>query len=69
MTEAQQAAYAVRFVRLVRDRYPYVTNVVWYTDRAWSSEHDARLRGFGLLRTDLSARPVFWALRHALATH
>ena len=69
VTEAQQAAYAVRFVRLVRDRYPYVTNVVWYTDRAWSSEHDARLRGFGLLRTDLTARPVFWALRHALATH
>ena len=69
MTEAQQADYAVRFVRLVRDRYPYVTNVFWYTDRAWSSEHDARLRGFGLLRTDLTARPVFWAIRHAFAGH
>src|SRR3989440_4010102 len=63
VTEAQQADYAARVVRLVPDRYPYVTNVFWYTDKTWESERDPRLRGFGLLREDLTPRPVYWALR------
>ena len=66
VTEAAQADYAARFVRLVRDRYPYVTNVFWYDERSWPGE-GPHLGGFGLLRTDLTPRPVYWALRDALA--
>lgn len=64
VTEAQQADYGARLVRLVRARWPYVTNVFWYTDRSWS--RNARLSGFGLLRRDLSPRPVLAALADAV---
>ena len=65
VTEAEQADYAARLVRLLRATYPYVTQVFWYDDRTRPAETDLHLRGFGLLRADLSPRPVLFALRDA----
>ena len=65
VTEAQQADYATRLVRFVRATYPYVTQVFWYDERTRPGERDLHLRGFGLLRADLSPRPVLFALRDA----
>ena len=65
MSEAQQAEYAVRAIELVRTRYPYVRNVFWYNDRDRGSGH-AREDAFGLLRRDLSPKPVYDSLKSYL---
>lgn len=61
-----QAAYLVRTIELVRRRHPYVTSIFWYTARDQDSG-DPHLDGYGLLTRDLQPKPVYDALRLALA--
>jgi len=60
VSEAQQADYLVRTLRLVQSSYPQVSRVYWYTsrDKATGDIHQDR---FGLLRRDFSPRPVLLA--------
>lgn len=65
VTEGVQARYAVRALRLFRQDYPYVRKAFWYTDRDKDSG-DVHQDGYGMLRRDLSPKPVYWALRRYL---
>jgi polysaccharide biosynthesis protein PslG len=56
-----QAAYAVRAFAVLRASYPYVPVAFWYKTATWSSD-PLDEGGFGLLRADLSPRPVYLAL-------
>ena len=61
-----QAAYAVRAIALVKDRYPYVTNLFWYNERTRTTG-TPQIDNYGLLnRDDLSAKPVLVALKRYL---
>lgn len=57
VSEAEQADYLERTLRFVQGSYPQVSRVYWYTarDKATGDIHQDR---FGLLRRDLSPRPV-----------
>jgi len=57
VTEQQQADYFVRTLQLVKANYPYVTNVFWYKERNGVSG-DVQLDNYGLLKRDLTAKPV-----------
>jgi aryl-phospho-beta-D-glucosidase BglC (GH1 family) len=62
VSEQVQADYLLRTIKLVRSRYPYVTNVFWYNERntvAGNPWED----NLGLLNRDLSEKPVYRALR------
>jgi len=69
--ETTQADYAVRAVRYVRSNFPYVGTMVWYKTQSaplsasadWQAIH---WEGMGLLRSDLSARPVYDAFKQFL---
>lgn len=67
VTARQQADYLIRSVELVRQRYPYVTNMFWYNDRA-KATGDTHQDGYGLMHRDLSAKPSYEALSEYLAT-
>ncbi len=60
-----QAQYIVRAIALVRARYPYVERMYWYKERAVRGD-EVREAGFALLKTDLSPRPAYWALKTLL---
>ena len=62
----EQAAYLTRAVALVQARYPYVERAFWYKEAARSDEDELE-SGYGLLRTDLSPRPAYLALKALLA--
>jgi polysaccharide biosynthesis protein PslG len=64
VTEATQAAFLTQTVNLVRQQMPYVTRMYWYNERDLGGS-DAQLGNFGLLRTDLSAKPIMSALAAA----
>jgi hypothetical protein len=73
VTEALQADYAVRAINYARRSWNYVGPMIWYKDRSWSGINtgnpawlDLHLEGFGLLRSDSSARPVYHALKRLL---
>jgi polysaccharide biosynthesis protein PslG len=61
VTAAEQASYLVRTFAMLKARYPYVQKTYWYKDASRRGE-DPHLSGFGLLRTDLSPRPAYFAL-------
>ncbi|QWC85988.1 cellulase family glycosylhydrolase [Nocardioidaceae bacterium] len=61
VTEAEQADYLVRALRLMREEYPYVERAYWYNARDRDSG-DERIDSFGLLRRDLTPKPVAEAL-------
>jgi hypothetical protein len=65
VTPEVQAQYLVRTITLVRTKYPYVQRVFWYKERALRGD-DTHIAGFGLLKTDLSPRPVYTALKALL---
>jgi len=65
VTEERQADYLVRTLKVFADRYPYVTNVFWYNERA-TDAGDNQNSGYGLLRHDLSEKPAYRALKEAL---
>lgn len=65
VTEARQADYAVRALRLFESDYPYVTKAFWYNERA-KDTGDAHQDGYGMLRHTGAAKPVFYAFRNHL---
>lgn len=67
VTEAQQADYLVRTLRMVRADYPYVTNVFWYNERQKASGN-AHQDGYGLLTRDAQPRPAYTAAANHLAS-
>jgi polysaccharide biosynthesis protein PslG len=62
----QQADYTVRAIELVRTRFPFVTNMIIYNERDRATG-DAHLDNYGILRRDLSEKPVYAALRGYLS--
>jgi hypothetical protein len=60
VTEARQAAYVSRTLRLVRERYGYVRTLFFYTER--DDQRATWLGRLGLLRRDLTPKPAFTAL-------
>jgi hypothetical protein len=66
VTQQQQADYTVRAIQLVRSRYPYVTNMFLYNERNRATG-DVQLDNYGILHRDLSAKPVYAALRDYLS--
>lgn len=60
VSEARQAAYVGRTLRLVRERYRYVRTLFFYTER--DDERATWLGRLGLLRRDLTPKPAFAAL-------
>ena len=66
VTAEEQAEYAVDAVRLVRNNYPYVTHMFWYTERN-RVDKDPQHNNLGLLRYDLSRKPAYRALREFLS--
>lgn len=68
VTEAQQADYFVRTLKLLAAEYPYVTKVFWYNDRNRDSG-SPRNDNYGILYRDLTPKPVWHALKkHFTAT-
>ncbi|WP_156698012.1 cellulase family glycosylhydrolase [Nocardioides sp. Leaf285] len=65
VSEAQQADHTLQALRTLRDRYPFVTKAFVYNEREKVGEgpHQA---GFGILRNDLSAKPIYRALKRTL---
>lgn len=62
VSERVQARYAVRALRILGRDYPWVERAFWYND-VMKDTGDAHQDGFGMLRKDLSPRPVWRALR------
>lgn len=62
VTKEQQADYLIRTLNFVGLNYPYVTNVFWYGERNQSTG-EIHLDRYGLLKRDLSAKPVYRALK------
>ena len=58
----EQGDYLVRTLKLVGERYPYVTNVFWYNDRNRDSGN-VRNDNYGLLYRDLSPKPAYLMLK------
>ncbi len=61
VTEAQQADYLKRAIDYTRANYPYVTNMIWYTERNRSTG-EIQYDNYGLLTSSLSPKPVYTAL-------
>ena len=62
VAEEEQAAYAVRAMRILGRDYPYVEKAFWYQDFP-SSGRDRHANGYAMLRRDYSPKPVVGALR------
>jgi hypothetical protein len=62
VTEAQQADYAVRALRVFESDYPYVTKAFWYNDRE-KATGDPQQDGYGMLNRDATPKPIFYAFR------
>lgn len=67
VTEAQQADYAVRALKLVESTMPYVTHMFWYTDRNRVASN-AQNSNYGIFYNDLTPKPIFHALKAYLTT-
>jgi hypothetical protein len=65
VSAAEQASYLTRAFSLIGARYPYVAKAFWYKDAARPGEDDVQ-SGYGLLKTDLTPRPAYWALKALL---
>lgn len=61
VTEAQQADYAVRALKLAASTMPYVTHMFWYTDRDFAASN-AQNSNYGIFRNDLTPKPIYAAL-------
>jgi aryl-phospho-beta-D-glucosidase BglC (GH1 family) len=61
VTEGQQADYLVRAIDYTRTKYPYVTNMLWYSDRNRATG-TVQYDNYGLLADSLSPKPVYKAL-------
>ena len=65
VTEGQQARYTVAAIRLLRRDHPYVTKAFIYNEREKETS-DPHQNGYGILRADMSPKPVYLALRQLL---
>ena len=65
VTQEEQAAFLTRSITMMELRYPYVEKAFWYKDATRPGE-DSIHAGYGLLRTDLTPRPAYTALRALL---
>ena len=65
VTKRQQARFAVRAIKLVRDRYPYVKKMFWYTERN-RRDHDPQHNNLGLLTHRLRSKPVYRKVKDLL---
>lgn len=61
---ATQAAYLTQAVDLVKDRYPFVTHMFWFTARD-RDDSSANENGFGLVRLDGTPKPSYAAFKAA----
>ena len=66
VTEAQQADYLVRTIKLVQSSFPYVTNLFWYTERNVTTSN-LQNANYGLLTHDLQPKPAYTALKDYLS--
>lgn len=65
VTSREQARYAVRALQIFKRDYPYVRKAFWYNE--WSTATgDPQQDGYGMLRRDLSPKPVYRAFRSYL---
>ncbi len=67
VTEDQQADYLVRSLAQFSSQHPYVKNVFWYNDRN-KATGDPQEDNYGILRRDLTDKPVYRALKSTLTT-
>jgi hypothetical protein len=67
VTEVQQAEYLVRAVNYTRANYPYVANMLWYTERNRSAGK-VHYDNYGLLRASLAAKPAYASLKSYIAS-
>jgi hypothetical protein len=65
VTEQQQGDYLIRTLRWVAQNAPYVTNAFWYNDLD-TQFGDVHGDNYGLLRTNLSPKPAYTALKSYL---
>ena len=68
VTDAQQADYLVRAIDYVTKNYPYVKNMLWYTERDRTTGN-VQYDNYGLLTTSLSPKPVYAALKNYIASN
>ena len=61
VTPEQQGDYLVRALKLAAATMPYVTHLFWYTDRDMAGE-GTQNGNYGLVRADLSPKPVLQAV-------
>lgn len=62
VSERDQGKFAVQALRILGRDYPWVERAFWYND-VMKDTGDVHQDGFGMLREDLSPRPVWRALR------
>jgi hypothetical protein len=67
VTPQQQADYLVRALQLIRANYPYVTNAFWYNERD-TSTGNVHEDNFGLVQSDLTPTPAYFAAQSYLTT-
>lgn len=65
VTEAQQADYFARALSWFASRHPYVTRLFWYNERD-RTNGTVQDQHYGLLRTDLTAKPAYAAIKAML---
>jgi hypothetical protein len=65
VSEATQASYFAATISLVRSTMPYVGKVYWYTERDSTAEGSVQNSNYGLLRLDLSNKPITTAVYNA----
>jgi hypothetical protein len=65
VTPTEQGDYFVRTIKLLRDDYPYVTNLFWYNERNVATTN-IQNANYGLLTRDLQPKPAYTALKSYL---
>jgi hypothetical protein len=65
VSEATQAQYLAKTLSMIKNEWPYVTRVYWYRERV---EGNVNIAGYGLIRTDGTARPALTQIPSIYAT-
>lgn len=63
VSERVQGERAIETLQLLKDEYPQVTRVFWYNARDRGEDASAQNGNFGMLRRDLSEKPILRDLR------
>jgi polysaccharide biosynthesis protein PslG len=67
VSKETQADYLVRAIKLVRDQYPYVTHMFWYSERDVDTSN-IQNANYGLMTHDLTPKPVYYKLQSFLTS-